>query len=151
MGVIAGVVGDDGAAADEIVVLVEEETGHGKLSRAGLAMGEARDWSEVPCSTLLVGTLLDDSLRASLGPGHDLVLGSLLRVQAGLAEHREIDGGIVAAGLLANWASGHLLVGLSKRAVHYSGEQARLWCGGALEARVDQSSEVWATKEVTCV
>ena len=52
--VVAAVVGNDSTAADEVVVLVENEAGPGELAGARLAMLEAtsRCW-EVPCSALL--------------------------------------------------------------------------------------------------
>ena len=54
--VVAAVVGNDSTAADEVVVLVENEAGPGELARAGLAVLEttSRCW-EVPCSALLAG------------------------------------------------------------------------------------------------
>ena len=52
--VVAAVVGNDSTAADEVVVLVENEAGPGELTGTRLAMLEAtrRCW-EVPCSALL--------------------------------------------------------------------------------------------------
>ena len=40
---VAGGLGDDGAAAHEVVVLVEDETSPGELPGRGLAMREAAD------------------------------------------------------------------------------------------------------------
>jgi len=49
--VVAAVVGNDSTAADEVVVLVENEAGPGELARAGLAMLETTSrCGEVPCS-----------------------------------------------------------------------------------------------------
>ena len=52
--VVAAVVGNDSTAADEVVVLVENEAGPGELAGARLAVLEAtsRCW-EAPCSALL--------------------------------------------------------------------------------------------------
>ena len=52
--VVGAVVGNDSTAADEVVVLVENEAGPGELAGARLAVLEAtsRGW-EVPCSALL--------------------------------------------------------------------------------------------------
>ena len=52
--VVAAVVGNDSTAADEVVVLVENEAGPGELTGARLAVREATSWCwEVPCSALL--------------------------------------------------------------------------------------------------
>merc|ERR1719400_2942646 len=52
--VVAAVVGNDSTAADEVVVLVENEAGPGELTGARLAVLEATSWCwEVPCSALL--------------------------------------------------------------------------------------------------
>merc|ERR1712130_435215 len=52
--VVAAVIGNYSTAADEVVVLVENEAGPGELTWARLAMLEATSWCwEVPCSALL--------------------------------------------------------------------------------------------------
>merc|ERR1711974_282251 len=52
--VVAAVVGNDSTAADEVVVLVENEAGPGELARAGLAVLETTSrCGEVPCPALL--------------------------------------------------------------------------------------------------
>ena len=52
--VVAAVVGNDSTAADEVVVLVENEAGPGELARAGLAVLETTSrCGEVPCPAKL--------------------------------------------------------------------------------------------------
>ena len=52
--VVAAVVGNDSTASNEVVVLVENKTSPGELTRAGLSVLEttSRCW-EVPCPALL--------------------------------------------------------------------------------------------------
>jgi len=111
--VVGGVVGDDGAGADKVVVLVEEDTGPWELSWRRLSVLETRDWSWiVPGSTFLIS--VNWSLVTSLGPGLVVVGVQLL---AGLLgggvggealgvplEHGEVQVWGVAAGLVASGA-----------------------------------------------
>ena len=65
--VVVEVLGDDGAASDEVVVGVEDEASPGELSRAGLSVADAWDWvGVVPHPALLLAEHL--RLRAALPP-----------------------------------------------------------------------------------
>jgi len=111
--VVGGVVGDDGAGADKVVVLVEEDTGPWELSWRRLSVLETRDWSGiVPGSAFLIS--VNWSLVTSLGPGLVVVGVQLL---AGLLgggvggealgvplEHGEVQVWSIAAGLVAGGA-----------------------------------------------
>merc|ERR1719411_1809472 len=66
--VVVEVVRDEGAGADEVVVLVEEDAGPGKLSRRGLAVLEAGDWAGVRPGPALLGSV-HGGLSTALGPG----------------------------------------------------------------------------------
>merc|ERR1719322_944059 len=105
--VVAGVVGDDGAGSDKVIVLVEKDTRPWELSWRGLSVLEARDWSGIVPGSAFLGSV-DWSLVTSLGP--ELVAGLLGRGVGGQTlgvtlEHREVEVGIVAAGLVASWAA----------------------------------------------
>eukprot|EP00091_Calanus_sinicus_P023393 TRINITY_DN7871_c0_g1_i1.p2 TRINITY_DN7871_c0_g1~~TRINITY_DN7871_c0_g1_i1.p2 ORF type:complete len:101 (-),score=35.83 TRINITY_DN7871_c0_g1_i1:145-447(-) len=53
--VVAEVIGDDGTAANEVIVLVEQKTGPGELSRTCLSMSKTRCGpAERSCAALLV-------------------------------------------------------------------------------------------------
>merc|ERR1719412_2356266 len=78
--VVAEVVRDDGAGADEVVVLVEEDAGPGELSRRGLTVLEAGDGAGVGPGAALLGSV-HGGLRAALGPG--AVAGVELAVSGG--------------------------------------------------------------------
>ena len=66
--VVAEVVGDDGAGADKVVVLVEEDAGPGELPGGGLAVGEATDGAGIGPGAACLGSI-DGGLLAALGPG----------------------------------------------------------------------------------
>jgi len=112
--VVAGVVRDDGAGSDKVVVLVEEDTGPWELSWRRLSVLEARDWSWiVPGSAFLIS--VNWSLVTSLGPG---LVGVGVQLLAGLLgrgvwgealgvplEHGEVQIWSIAAGLVASGAA----------------------------------------------
>jgi len=112
--VVAGVVGDDGAGSDKVIVLVEKDTRPWELSWRGLSVLEARDWSGIVPGSAFLGSV-DWSLVTSLGPGLlavgvQLLAGLLGRGVGGQTlgvtlEHREVEVGGVAAGLVASWAA----------------------------------------------
>ena len=54
--VVAEVLGNNDTCADEVVVLIEKETGPGELSRGGLAKLQVADCKEISCSTLLASS-----------------------------------------------------------------------------------------------
>ena len=66
--VVAEVVRDDGAGADKVVVLVEEDAGPGELPGGGLAVGEATDGAGIGPGAACLGSI-DRGLLAALGPG----------------------------------------------------------------------------------
>ena len=74
--VVAEVVRDDGAGADKVVVLVEEDAGPGELPGGGLAVREAADGAGVGSGAASLGSI-DGGLLAALGPGL-CVLGSVV-------------------------------------------------------------------------
>ena len=65
--VVAEVIRDDGAGADKVVVLVEEDAGPGEFPGGGLAMREATDGGSIaPGAAGLCS--IDGSLLAALCP-----------------------------------------------------------------------------------
>lgn len=104
--VVGGVIGDDGAGSDEVVVLVEQDAGPRKLAGADLAVAESgHRTSKVPGSTLCLTSSCDNSFLTSLDPGNVV---DRVRLQAGPSEHGQVQIGVVAAGLLAYRATCHL-------------------------------------------
>ena len=78
--VVAEVIRDDGAGADKVVVLVEEDAGPGELPGGGLAMGEATGGASIgPGAASLCS--IDRSLLAALGPGLCVLVSVLVLVQ----------------------------------------------------------------------
>ncbi len=85
---VAEVLGDEGAGADEVVVLVEEEAGPGELSWAGLPVLPAGGGAPLPRAALLAAR--HHLLGAVLPPE---ALGGGLRLlggDAGPSEHRQV-------------------------------------------------------------
>jgi hypothetical protein len=85
---VAEVLRDEGAGADEVVVLVEEEAGPGELPGAGLPVLPAGGGAPLARAALLAAR--HHLLRAVLPPG---ALGGGLRLlggDAGPSEHRQV-------------------------------------------------------------
>ena len=96
--VVVKVLGDKGAGPDEVVVLVKEETGPWKLSRAGATKLQIVGSNILPNPTLFSG--VDNVLRAGLPPESLVAVAGLLGGDARLAKHRQVNVLVVAAGLL---------------------------------------------------
>lgn len=127
--VVSAVVGDDGTASNEVIVLVEDKTGPGELAGRGLAVLQASGRvRECPGSTLLRGT----AHRPLVAPVENRlqVLGGTRR-DTRTTEDRVIHRRVVAASLLANWAGclGLVGVGIGGRSVHNPETKAIVWCG----------------------
>jgi len=83
--VIVGVIRDDGAAADEVIVLVEEEAGPGKLSRQRISEVTSRIGRQNRLSGAAHLVTAWCIVSTSLGPWDKLI--SRLRIDAGDAKH----------------------------------------------------------------
>merc|ERR1711936_1318404 len=114
--VVAAVVGNDSTAADEVVVLVENEAGPGELAGARLPVLEAtsRCW-EAPCSALL--SRIHNPLVAAVSDAFELLC-RRSRSNARAAKRRVVDRGIVAASFLSNGTGVDLRVGVGVGPVH---------------------------------
>ena len=119
--VVAEVVRDDGAAAHEVVVLVEQQTGPGELPGLAVPVLVSPGPGGLPGAAHLARA--PHVLVAALVPGDKLVV-SGLGVEALDPEHGEVDAGVVAAGLLAHGAGGLLGVGVGQGSVDDPGADA---------------------------
>eukprot|EP00091_Calanus_sinicus_P004394 TRINITY_DN14679_c0_g1_i7.p1 TRINITY_DN14679_c0_g1~~TRINITY_DN14679_c0_g1_i7.p1 ORF type:complete len:171 (-),score=48.14 TRINITY_DN14679_c0_g1_i7:498-1010(-) len=113
--VVAEVIRDDGTAANEVIVLVEQKTGPGELSRTCLSMSKTRCRpAEGSCAALLVTEC--GGLTASLSPGDGVL--SLLGVDAGYSKYGQVYVIVIATRLLANRAA--VLLSICVRVGHWS-------------------------------
>ena len=117
--VVAEVIRDDGTAANEVIVLVQQKTGPRELSRTCLSMSKTRCGSvEGSCAALLVTEC--GCFTASLCPGDGVL--SLLRVDAGYSKYGQVYIIVIATSLLPNRAAVLLsiCVGICDWSVDYS-------------------------------
>merc|ERR1712210_223178 len=151
--VVAAVVGNDSTAADEVVVLVENEAGPGELAGARLAMLEAtsRCW-EAPCSALLAR--IHSPLVAAVSDTLELLC-RRSRSNARAAKRRVVDRGIVTASLLSNGAGVDLRVGVGVGPVHNPQSKTVLCLlgllGGLLPQRLQPGVNQAASNKVIVV
>ena len=118
---VAEVVRDDGAAADEVIVLVEQQTGPGELPGLAVPVLVSPGPGGLPGAAHLARA--PHVLVAALVPGDKLVV-SGLGVEALDPEHGEVDASVVAAGLLAHGAGGLLGVSVGQGSVDDPGADA---------------------------
>lgn len=144
--VVTEVVGDERAGADEVVVLVEEETGPGELSRSRSTVTQVPEEGLLPGAALLGAA--SHVLRAALGPGH--VLDSRVRGDAGHTEHGQVNAGVVAAGFLPCGAGRLLCIGVGSGSVDDPGGDA---AGPVLQPGVNQTGahQVVSSKQVAAL
>ena len=140
--VVAAVVRDDRTASDEVVVLVEDKTGPGELSRARLSVLETASRSrEVPSAALL--PRVHHPLVATVPHTFELA-SSLSWGNARPTESGVVDGGIVAASLLTKRASVQgLSVSVGIGSVHDPQPKAVLGLLGPLGSLLPQRLHPW--------
>ena len=140
--VVAAVIRNDRTASNEVVVLVEDKAGPGKLSRARLSVLETASRSrEVPSAALL--PRVHHPLVATVPHTFELA-GSLSWGNARPTESGVVDRGIVAASLLTKRTSVQgLSVGVGIGSVHDPQPKAVLGLLGPLGSLLPQRLHSW--------
>jgi hypothetical protein len=133
---VVGAAGDDGAAANKVTVLVEEDASPGELPGAGLSMLETTDRTgKAPDATLQVPSLG----RGFIAPLFPMRLLLLLRLKAVSAEHGEVNFRGEAAGFVSSRAASHLLIAAAATVLDIHNPVTYIWAGIGVHPLVNET------------
>ena len=144
--IIVCVIWDHSTTANKVIVLVEQEACPWELTRFGVSMRASIGSSiNLPWATGL--TCYPHIFWASLGPWH---LVGTVGVNADYAKDCQINVGIIATGLLANWTGVDLSIGVCLWSVDNSSWDSTPQRCVVLQPGINESSsnKVWSTKWV---